>query len=55
MVIKTPADTRTTQTWYFDYKSKTIKNWKHRGWSFDITGSGRSNNFQAWNTNSGWW
>jgi len=36
MVIKTPADTRTTQSWYFDWKTKTIKNWKNRGWSFDI-------------------
>jgi len=55
MVIKTPADTRTTQSWYFDWKTKTIKNWKNRGWSFDIHSAGRTNRLQAWNTNSGWW
>jgi len=54
MVIKTPNGFD-EQLWWFDIKSKTIKNWKNKGWSFDIRGSGRSNNFQAWNTNSGWW
>lgn len=32
-----------TQTWYFDQKSKTIKNQKHNE-SFDIQNAGKSNN-----------
>jgi len=55
MVIKTPAETRKTQLWWFDQKTKTIKNWNNKGWSWDIQGAGRQTNMQAWNTNSGWW
>jgi hypothetical protein len=55
MVIKTPAETRKTQLWYFDQKTKTIKNYKYKGWSWDIQGAGKQSNMQAWNTNSGWW
>jgi len=55
MVIKTPAETRKTQSWYFDYRTRTIKNYYQKGWSFDIVNSGRTNRFQAYNTNSGWW
>jgi hypothetical protein len=54
MVIKTPNG-YDEQFWWFDQKTKTIKNWKHKGWSFDIRAAGRSNDMQAWNTNSGWW
>ena len=55
MVIKTPAVSRKTQLWWFDQKSRTIKNWNNKGWSFDIYASGSQNNMQAYNTNSGWW
>lgn len=35
VVIKTPNGFK-TQQWWFDQKSKTIKNMKHKNWSFDI-------------------
>jgi hypothetical protein len=54
MVIKTPNG-RNTQMWWFDQRSRTIKNWNNKGWSFDIQGAGKQTNMQAWNTNSGWW
>jgi hypothetical protein len=54
MVIKTRTG-RKTQLWYFDQRSRTIKNYQHKGWSWDIHGAGRHTNMQAWNTNSGWW
>jgi hypothetical protein len=54
MVIKT-RNGRNTQLWYFDQRSRTIKNFQNKGWSWDIRGAGRQTNMQAWNTNSGWW
>jgi len=54
MVIKTPNG-RTSQQWYFDQKSRTIKSMYRKNWSWDIAGSGKSNNMHAWNTNSKWW
>jgi hypothetical protein len=54
MVIKT-RNGRNTQQWFFDQKSRTIKNLAQPSWSWDIRGSGGSSNMQAWNTNSGWW
>ena len=54
MVIKT-RNGRKTQLWWFDQRSRTIKNYQNRGWSWDIHSAGRSSNMQAWNTNSGWW
>jgi hypothetical protein len=53
MVIKT-RNGRNTQKWWFDQRTKTIKNVQHKGWSWDIKGHGRSNQMQAWNTNSQW-
>jgi len=53
MVIKTPNGFD-TQKWYFDQKSRTIKNLKQPTKSFDIQNSGRSDNLQIYNTNSGW-
>jgi hypothetical protein len=43
-----------SQQWFFDWKTKTVKNNRQKGWSFDIQNAGRTNNLQAWNTNSGW-
>jgi hypothetical protein len=54
MVIKTPNG-RSTQLWWFDQRTKTIRSSQNRGWSWDIQGSGRSANMRLWNTNSGWW
>ena len=54
MVIKTPNGFN-TQQWWFDQKTKTIKNWQNKGWSWDIQGAGRQRNMQAWNTNGKWW
>jgi len=53
MVIKT-QNGFTSQQWFFDHKTKTIKSWKNKGWSWDIQNAGRSSNMQAYNTNSGW-
>jgi hypothetical protein len=52
MVIKT-KNGRSTQVWYFDYRSWTIKT-KLNNQSWDIQNSGRTNNMQIWSTNSGW-
>jgi hypothetical protein len=54
MVIKT-RNGRQSQLWYFDQSTRTIKSMQHKGWSWDIRGSGRSGQMQAWNTNSRWW
>jgi len=53
MVIKTSNGNK-GQTWYFDQYSKTIKS-RLNNKSWDIISSGRSNQFQVYNTNSGWW
>ena len=53
MVIKV-RNARNTQTWFFDQKSLTIKTMYNKQ-SWDITSSGKSNNFQIWSTNSRWW
>ena len=53
MVIKT-RNARSSQTWFFDQKSLTIKTMYNKQ-SWDITSSGKSNNFQIWSTNSRWW
>jgi len=52
MVIKT-QNSRKTQVWYFDQKSKTIKT-KLNNQSWDIQSAGKTNNMQIWSTNSGW-
>lgn len=54
MVIKRPNGRR-TQMWFYDFNTKTIKNFQNKGWSWDIAGSGRSNNMHAYNTHSKWW
>jgi len=48
MVIKTRSG-RSTQQWFFDNKTKTVKNVQSKK-SFDITG----NNMRVFNTNSKW-
>ena len=53
MVIKT-RNGRSTQTWWFDQKSLTIKT-KLNGQSFDIQSSGNSSNMQIYSTNQKWW
>jgi hypothetical protein len=52
-VIKV-ANGRRTQVWYFDQRSLTIKT-RYNNQSWDIAGSGRSENMQIWSTNSNWW
>jgi hypothetical protein len=51
--IKTRAN-RKSQQWYFHQPSETVRNRKNNQ-SFDIKNSGKSNDFQVWSTNSGWW
>jgi len=53
MVIKTPNGNK-GQTWYFDQQSKTIKT-RLNNQSWDIKSSGKTQEFQIWSTNSGWW
>lgn len=53
VVLKTPNGYK-SQVWYFDQKSKTIKNQKNNR-SLDIQNSGRHRNLQVWSTNSKWW
>lgn len=53
IVIKTPNG-YDTQKWFFDQKSRTIKNVKTPTKSFDIQSGGRTSNMQIWATNSGW-
>jgi hypothetical protein len=48
------SNNQKSQVWYFDQRSKTIKN-KKTNKSFDIQNSGRNRNLQVWSTNSGWW
>lgn len=52
IVIKT-QNGLVSQKWWFDQKSKTIKN-KSNGKSFDIQNAGRTSNMQVWTTNGGW-
>jgi hypothetical protein len=52
MVIKTPNG-RSTQTWWFDQKSLTIRT-KLNNQSWDIKSAGKTNDMQIWSTNSGW-
>jgi hypothetical protein len=42
------------QKWYFDFKSRTIKNVAN-DLSLDVKGKGSSQEVQLWKTNSGWW
>ena len=53
MVIKT-ANSLNSQLWYFDQASLTIRT-RENNRSWDITNSGRNQNMQVWNTNSGWY
>jgi hypothetical protein len=52
-VIKT-RNGRTTQEWYFDQQTFTIKS-KYNNKSWDITSSGKASTMQIWATNSRWW
>jgi hypothetical protein len=52
MVIKTPNG-RSTQVWWFDQKSLTIRT-KLNNQSWDIKSAGRTREMQIWSTNSGW-
>lgn len=52
IVIKT-QNGLVSQKWWFDQKSKTIKN-KSNNRSFDIQNAGRTSNMQVWTTNGGW-
>jgi len=53
IVIKTPNSFK-TQVWYFDQKSLTVKT-RLNNQSWDITNSGKNQQFQIYSTNSRWW
>lgn len=54
LVIRTRNKSSKTQTWYFDWRTRTIKS-RVDNLSWDIQSAGKSNNIQVWNTNSQWW
>jgi hypothetical protein len=53
VVLKTRSSMK-VQKWYFDFKSRTIKNVAN-DLSLDVRGKGSSQEVQLWKTNSGWW
>lgn len=53
VVIKT-SNEYDSQKWWFDQKSKTIKNTMYSDRSLDITNGGRSSDMQIWKTNGNW-
>ena len=54
LVIKT-KNGRSSQVFYFDAKTRTIKSQQNKGWSFSGRSAGRSNDMEVWNTNSAWY
>jgi hypothetical protein len=53
VVIKTPNEFD-SQVWFFDQKTKTIRNTLYKDKSLDIQNAGNTNNLQIWSTNGGW-
>lgn len=54
MVMKT-RNGMTSQQWYFDQKTRTIKSVRTPSKSWDIQSSGKASNLNVYSTNSGWW
>jgi len=44
-----------SQKWWFDQKTKTIRNNAFPGKSLEIAGSGKSSKLQLWTTSGKWW
>lgn len=53
VVIKTPNE-YDSQKWWFDWKTKTVKNRLYKHKSLDISGGGATEDMQIWNTNGHW-
>jgi len=53
VVIKTPNE-YDSQKWYFDWKTKTIRNRMYKHKSLDIANGGSSDDLQIWNANGQW-
>jgi hypothetical protein len=53
VVIKT-ANEYDSQKWWFDWKTKTIRNKMYKHKSLDITNGGATDDLQLWNTNGQW-
>jgi len=53
MVIKT-RNGRSSQTWWFDQKSLTIRT-KYNNQSWDIQSNGGAKDMRIWSTQSRWW
>lgn len=53
VVIKTPNE-YDSQKWWFDWKTKTIRNKMYKHKSLDITNGGATQDMQIWNTNGQW-
>lgn len=54
MVIKTPNG-RSSQKWWFDDNTKTIKSWRTKSYSWTVAGNGKSSQITVGGTNSRWW
>jgi len=55
LVIRKMKRDDTSQLFYFDHLTRTIKSQQFKGKSIDIQSSGRGNNLQIWKTNARWW
>ena len=55
MMIKARFQSRTSQVWWFDQKTKTIKSKRYGNKSFNIVSQGRARDMQVYNTNSQWY
>jgi hypothetical protein len=53
MLIKT-RNGLSSQEWFFDGKTKTIKSMRTKSYSWNIKSSGTSNNMEVYNTYSRW-
>jgi hypothetical protein len=53
-VLKTPNG-RSSQRWYFDNNSKTIRSRRTTSYSLEIASNGNSNNLRAYSTGNRWW
>ena len=53
VVIKT-SNEYDSQKWWFDWKTKTIRNKMYHHKSLDITNGGATDDLQIWNANGQW-
>jgi hypothetical protein len=54
LVLKT-SNSFSSQKWYFDNKTKTIRSRRTTSYSIEISNSGKSSSLRIYTTNSNWW